>query len=81
MSIQRTPNEVAQYIENFLTGKGGAWDWDDFTSVPITNPNLEAIRIKCGEVSFTHPSTQGHWCNQAGLEILRDLAAKLRVPK
>jgi hypothetical protein len=31
-SIQRTKSEVADYIEQFLNGTGGKWDWDDFTS-------------------------------------------------
>ena len=40
----RTPKEVAGYIEDFIEGWGGEWDWDDFTSIPIANPWLDAIR-------------------------------------
>ena len=42
----RTPAEVAGYLKDFLDGTGAEWDWDDFTSVPITAPELEAIRIE-----------------------------------
>jgi hypothetical protein len=31
-------------LEDFLTGGGGAWDWDDFTSTSSKYPELERIR-------------------------------------
>jgi len=34
----RTPEEVAGFLRDFAEGTGGEWDWDDFTSVPITDP-------------------------------------------
>jgi len=43
----RTREEVAQYIENFVEGRGGEWDWDDFTSVRIKDPHLDRIRRQC----------------------------------
>ncbi|WP_374471554.1 hypothetical protein [Phenylobacterium sp.] len=45
-TIDRTPEEVVGFIEDFLEGTGGDWDWDEFESVPITDPTLEAIRIR-----------------------------------
>src|SRR5688572_28945253 len=42
----RNPEEVAGFLRDFAEGTGGEWDWDDFTSVPITDPRLEAIRIE-----------------------------------
>jgi hypothetical protein len=36
--------DVVGYIEDFLGDRGGDWDWDDFTSIPITDPRLEGIR-------------------------------------
>jgi hypothetical protein len=53
----REPAEVAQFISNFLNGTGGEWDWDDFTSVPITNPALEAIRAEAEMVQLPLNST------------------------
>ena len=47
MAVHRTPHEVANIIEKFLDGTGGDWEWDDFTSLRIKDPALEAIRIKC----------------------------------
>jgi hypothetical protein len=44
VSIDLTADEVAEYLRNFISGKGGKWDWDDFESVSITDPDLERIR-------------------------------------
>jgi hypothetical protein len=48
----REPSEVAQYISKFLNGTAGEWEWDDFTSVPITNPALEMIRAEAEMVQL-----------------------------
>jgi len=40
----RSASEVATYLRDFIKGEGGDWDWDDFESVPITDPVLERIR-------------------------------------
>ncbi len=44
MARHRTPREVAQYIRNLINDEGGEWDWDDFESVPIADPELDRIR-------------------------------------
>ena len=43
-TANRTPADVARYLRDFIDGTGGDWDWDDFESVPITDPVLENIR-------------------------------------
>ncbi len=65
---QRTAEEVAGFIRDFIEGTGGAWDWDDFISVSIKDPRLEAIR---SEASFVElPVTE------SGLEELKRLMRK-----
>jgi hypothetical protein len=39
-----TPEDVERYLQEFLEGSGGDWDWDDFTSIPLTDPELDRIR-------------------------------------
>lgn len=46
---RRTPEEVANYLRNFIEGGGADTDWDDFESVPIADPNLEAVRREAAE--------------------------------
>lgn len=41
---ERSAEEVAGYIRDFLEGSGGDWDWDDFTSATIKSPALDSIR-------------------------------------
>lgn len=62
---KRTPDEVAAYLRNFIDGKGEEWDWDDFTSIPIADQTLEAIRQRAAAVEL--PVTD------RGLTTLREL--------
>jgi hypothetical protein len=43
MPAQRTPEDVANLIRGFLDGTDDR-AWDDFESVPIADPFLEAFR-------------------------------------
>ena len=43
-SVDLTAQEVESYLRDFLEGTGGDWEWDDFTSIAITDPTLEDIR-------------------------------------
>lgn len=45
-SVDLTAQDVESYLRDFLEGTGGDWDWDDFTSIPITDTTLEGIREK-----------------------------------
>jgi hypothetical protein len=47
--------EVANAIENHIQGTEGPWDWDDFTSVPIANDDLDKIRLRCLELETSLP--------------------------
>ena len=41
---------MAVIIEQFLDGTGGRWDWDDFVSLRIEDPELDAIRLRCARL-------------------------------
>lgn len=43
-TVDRSADEVAGFLRDFLNNSGGQWDWDEFESVPITDPELEHIR-------------------------------------
>ena len=43
-TVDRTPDDVAGFLRDFLEGVGGEWDWDEFECVRITDPELDAIR-------------------------------------
>ena len=63
--VRRTNLEVADIIEAFVKGTGREWDWDDFCSFKIENRELDAIRLKCINLSFTHPpAPEDGYCNE-----------------
>ena len=69
-SADLTAEDVAGYLEGFIEGRGGDWDWDDFTSIPITDPALDAIRQEAGTVQFP--------IDDAGDAKLRELLTRAR---
>ena len=66
-----TAREVEDYLRDFLQGTGGDWDWDDFTSIPITDPGLDAIREEAAFVQL--PITD------EGIATLRELLERVRA--
>lgn len=77
--MKRTRSEVADIIEAFLDGTGGAWDWDDFESTRIDDAELDLVREFCLDVPtrFPPPSSAG-FCSESGQAELRHLVLELR---
>lgn len=79
MPIKRTSTEVAEIIERFVDGHGGVWDWDDFSSIRISDAKLDEIRIACVQLYERFPSDeQGRYCSRAGIDELRRQARVAR---
>ena len=66
---ERSREEVAKYIEDFIRGTGDYRDWDEFTSVRIRDPYLDRIRQDCIDATSNPPALR------ALLEELRARAA------
>jgi hypothetical protein len=66
-----TARDVEAYIDDFLTGRGGEWDWDDFACIPITDPDLDRIREEAALVKL--PVTE------EGLATLHQLLERVRA--
>jgi hypothetical protein len=78
--MKRTPQEVADTIEGFVNGSGNQWAWDDFTSIRLDDPALEAIRKKIvGLPGEFPPSTLRDYCSEAGKERMRQMVQELRA--
>ena len=77
MAVRLTPEEVADIIEAFLNRTGGRWDWDDFCSIRIKDPALDAIRIKCVDLHEEDPYS-GQYCGPVGLAMMRGFVTSLR---
>ena len=75
-----TNKQVAQILEDFIEGKGGPYSWDGFTQGrPLEDDALERIRIRCAGLSEEFPSEDGKaYCNEKGLQVIRDYVVQLR---
>jgi len=72
MSQQLTKAEVRQILVSFLDGSGGPYDWDDFTSIRITDPFLDHIRERCQGLWDEFPPEQpNHYCSDLGVEVIK----------
>lgn len=69
--MKRTSKEVATFIENHERGAEGPYDWDNFTSIPISDPLLDAIRLRCVQLDDEHPDDRFAELRR----IVRDLRA------
>jgi hypothetical protein len=80
-SIGRSRAEIADTIERFVDGICRQWEWDDFCSFPIVDPQLDSIRARCVRLPQEYPPTEkGHYCSEAGIQILRQIIFELRRP-
>ncbi len=52
MTKQRDAIYVARTIRAFLDDSGGDWDWDDFTSCSVRDPQLDNIRKRAAAVEL-----------------------------
>ena len=75
-----TKGEASQYIDDFLSGRGATWDWDDFISIPLDDPLLEEVRLKCASLPARFPPTgPGQYCSEAGMAELRGFLDALKA--
>lgn len=59
---------IVETIRAFLAGQGGKWDWDDFTSCSLRNPQLDSIRRRASEVDLP--------LDEEGTAVLQNLLAE-----
>jgi hypothetical protein len=74
-----TRSEAAEQIANFLEGKGGNWDWDDFISLRCDDPFIEEIRKRCVSLPDRYPPAGKGYCNEYGLRELEEMLNLLRT--
>jgi hypothetical protein len=78
MAVRFSRAEVADITEQFLNGTGGDLDWDDFTSLRIEDPALNAIRLRCVGL-YDDAARPGHYCGPEGFAEMRQMVEKLRA--
>ena len=76
-TLQRTRGAVADIIEQFLDGTGVASTFEEFCSVRISDPELEAIRRRCLRL-HTENCRPGQSSRSANLDMMRTFVKALR---
>ena len=72
--------ELAKLVRRFLDGSIGKWEWDDFTSVPQGDPEVETFRLKLVAIQDDYPAEHsGYYCNDEGLRQLAEIAVYLET--
>ena len=80
--MKMSREQVLLEIEKFLSDRGGAYDWDDFTSIEIDDPRLDELRKFCADLPNLYPPARcGQYCNEDGPTKLRELAQQLAQSK
>jgi len=65
---------TVETIEAFLSGTGGEWDWDDFTSCSLCDACMDSIRRRAMAVELP--------LNDEGETALRELLAEaVKAPR
>jgi len=77
---KRTPAEVADLLEAFLSATGDPGAFDTLISFPLEDEELEKIRVRCANLdSEFPPETKGHFCGEKGLQVIRGYISQLRA--
>ncbi|HXB57664.1 MAG TPA: hypothetical protein VN461_23085 [Vicinamibacteria bacterium] len=80
MKFKLTASQVADTLEGFVDGTAGPYDWDDFLSLPLQDPRLEAIRLRCLSLDEEFPPRlPGEFCSEEGAEVIREYVRELRA--
>lgn len=78
--MKRTPEEVANTIDDFVNGGDNQWAWDGFTSIRIDDPELEAIRQKVVALPVEFPpANRRDYTSEAGKNRMRQMVSELRT--
>ena len=78
--MKRTTEEVVREIAKFQNGVGGAYDLDDFLTIPIQDQRLNAIRIECLDLREKFPpGSCQQYCSDEGLKRLKEFLEDLQA--
>ena len=74
-----TYTQVADTLENFITGKGGDWDWDDYLNTRFSDPYLLGVQERMNGLQQEYPSgKRNEYCSPEGIEVIKTYAQELR---
>ena len=73
-----TAKDVRGVLVRFLDGTATPHECDDFVSVTIGDPRLDAIRERCAGLRAEFPpELPGHYCGEGGVEVMQRFIQEL----
>ena len=73
-----TAKDVRDVLARFLDDTATPYEFDDFVSIKIGDPRLDAIRERCdGLRKEFPPEVSGHYCGAGGVEVMRQFIREL----
>jgi hypothetical protein len=74
-----TYTQVANTLENFITGKCGNWDWDDYLNTKFSDPYLVSVQVRMDGLPDEFPSPRNdHYTSPEGIDVIRNYINELR---
>lgn len=78
--LERTREEVAEILEARIAPDGDWPIWDAFISIPIADPELDAIRRECLDLAYHHTDPDPPWLDAEAIARVETMIAGLRSP-
>jgi hypothetical protein len=77
---ERTREEVAQILQEFLDGTDKDLSWDDFTlGMSFKDEELKKIQNRCTMLGQEFPAEKpSEYCNEQGRDVIRGYIKQLR---
>lgn len=70
--MSKAMEEAIATIRDFLDGRGNPWAWDDFLSVPPSDPEVVRLQGFCRKLAYDYPPQEStEFCSSAGMDRLR----------
>ena len=78
-ALNRTPQEVIAILQSFVEAPHSGYDprWDDFVSVPIQDPKLDAVRRRLLQLESSYSRTPSDDFLRAWKQALREALREL----
>lgn len=69
-------NDGPEIIRNFVSGKSGSWDWDNFISTSGKTQSDTLLKMFCSDLPLICPSSrETEYCSEDGAKQLLEAAA------
>jgi len=74
-----TLRQIVDLIDELLNGTIGPYDWNDFLTLPMKDPEIDNVRKECAAIARKYPpQNKKDWCSEAGKNELLAISERLK---